>query len=175
MKFLTIGVLVFVGWASLATWLYVCQIKGLCHENNTIAISAVLPDTATRADSVQNTLIAKSARPDMLLVYFAFDKSSFVSDSGVNEFYDVTTTYMFHNSEAGLLITGHTDAIGSDEYNQALGYRRAQRVRDYFKEKGLAPEKITIDSKGEKDPAENNSTDEGRAKNRRASVSVIIN
>jgi OOP family OmpA-OmpF porin len=70
------------------------------------------------------------------------------------------------------LITGYTDDKGSDIYNQALGYRRAQSVQDYFKSKGVTAEKITLDSKGEKEPAENNSTDVGRSKNRRASISI---
>jgi OOP family OmpA-OmpF porin len=79
---------------------------------------------------------------------------------------------MLRNSDAGLLITGHTDSKGSDEYNKALGYRRAQSVQLYFETKGFPPGKITIDSKGEKEPAEDNITDEGREKNRRTSVKI---
>lgn len=172
MKILTIGFLVFVCWASLSTYLYVCKIKGLCNEKENVLISTVKVNGAYTADSLQNTLAAEPAMPEKLLIYFAFDKSAFVSDSDESGFYDASITYMYHNSEAGLLITGHTDSKGSDEYNQALGYRRAQSVSDYFESKGIPAGKITIDSKGEKEPAENNSTDAGRAKNRRASVTI---
>ncbi len=172
MKILTIGFLVFVCWASLSTYLYVCKIKGLCNERETALISTVKVNDAYIADSLPDTLAAEPAMPDKLLIYFEFDKSEFVSGSDVSGFYDVSITYMNHNSEAGLLITGHTDSKGSDKYNQALGYRRAQSVMDYFEDEGIPARKITIDSKGEKEPAENNSTDEGRAKNRRASVTI---
>ncbi len=157
MKILTIGFLVFVCWASLSTYLYVFKIKGLCNEKETVLISTVTVNGAYTADSLPNTLAAGPAIPEELLIYFAFDKSAFVSDSDVSGFYDASITYMYHNSESDLLITGHTDSKGSDEYNQALGYRRAQSVKDYFESKGIPAGKITIDSKGEKEPAENNS------------------
>jgi len=172
MKILTIGFLVFVSWASLSTYLYVCKIKGLCNEREAILISTVKVKDEYTADSLPNTLAAKPVMPENLLIYFAFDKSAFQSDSEISRFHDALLTYMYHNSKAGLLITGHTDAKGSDEYNLALGYRRAESIKDYFKGKGIPDEKITIDSKGEKEPVENNSSDEGRAKNRRATVTI---
>ncbi|MCA1757670.1 MAG: OmpA family protein [Bacteroidales bacterium] len=79
---------------------------------------------------------------------------------------------MLSNPEAEIHITGHTDAIGSDEYNMALGYRRAHSAKVFFESKGFPSDKITIDSRGEKEPAEDNTTHEGRAKNRRASVTI---
>jgi OOP family OmpA-OmpF porin len=71
-----------------------------------------------------------------------------------------------------LSITGHTDAIGSDEYNQALGYRRAKSVQHYFESKGIPANKIIIESKGEKEPADNNSSVTGRANNRRTIITI---
>lgn len=93
-------------------------------------------------------------------------------EAGVSKFYDASITYMFHNPDAGLNIIGYTDSKGSDEYNKALGLRRAQSVKDYFEGKGIPMQKLTIESKGEKEPAEDNSTDDGRAKNRRATVTI---
>jgi outer membrane protein OmpA-like peptidoglycan-associated protein len=172
MKILTTGFLVFLCWASLSTWLYVCKIKGLCSEHETIMISTIKVNDAFTADSLPNTLAGKPAVPDKLLVYFAFDKSAFITDSDVAKFYDASITYMFHNSEAGFRITGHTDSKGSEAYNKALGYRRAISVRDYFESKGIPAGKMSIESKGETEPTENNNTDEGRAANRRASVII---
>jgi outer membrane protein OmpA-like peptidoglycan-associated protein len=176
MKILTIGVFVLAGWVSLSTWLYVCKIKGLCNESNTVVMGAVTPNISIPSDSRTDTLAAtpevKPEAPEMLLVFFAFDKSAFVPDSDMNKFCDASIEYMHQNSEAGMLITGHTDAIGSDAYNHSLGYRRAQSVQEYFKSKGVATGKIAIESEGEKNPAETNSTVEGREKNRRASVTI---
>jgi outer membrane protein OmpA-like peptidoglycan-associated protein len=172
MKILSIGFLVFVCWVSLSTWLYVCKIKGLCGEHELIMISTIKVKDAYTADSLPNTLAAKPAMPGNLLVYFAYDKSEFITGSDASEFYDASITYMFHNPDAGLKITGYTDSKGSDEYNQALGLRRAQSVKDYFEGKGIHIQKLTIESKGEKEPAEDNRTDVGRAKNRRATVTI---
>jgi outer membrane protein OmpA-like peptidoglycan-associated protein len=156
MKTLIIGFIVFLGWTGLSSYIYVCKIKGLCSEH----------------DSLPNTLAERPAMPDKLLIYFAFDKSEFISDPDLTKFYDASITYMFHNTDAGLRIIGHTDAKGSDEYNQALGYRRAQSVQNYFESKGIPAEKITIESKGEKEPSEDNNSEEGRAKNRRVIVTI---
>ena len=96
--------------------------------------------------------------PENLLIYFAFDKSDFTSDAKTARYFDESNAYLDQNSQASLSITGHTDAIGSDEYNQALGYRRAQSVQHYFESKGMPANKIIIESKGEKEPADDNNT-----------------
>jgi outer membrane protein OmpA-like peptidoglycan-associated protein len=175
MKILTLGFLIFVSWASLSTYLYVCKIKDMCTAGNTVVINTLKPDHISITDSTTNIPEAKPTAPEMLLVFFAFDKSEIVSDTNVTKFYNASLAYMHLHSEASLLITGYTDDKGSDKYNQALGYRRAQSVQDYFIRKGVVAEKITLDSKGENEPAENNSTDDGRSKNRRASVSINLN
>ncbi|MCF8226952.1 MAG: OmpA family protein [Bacteroidales bacterium] len=173
MKILTTGFLVFVCWASFSTFLYVCKIKGFCNEKETTLVSNLTVSDSMAADSLPDTL---ALQPDLitenLLIYFAFDKSSFAPDSSISGYYDKSMAFMQRYSGARLHITGHTDAIGSDGYNKALGYRRAQSVQDYFESKGFPPDKITIESKGEKEPVENNITDEGRAKNRRAYVTI---
>jgi OOP family OmpA-OmpF porin len=79
---------------------------------------------------------------------------------------------MNDNSQSILNIEGSTDSIGSDKYNQELGYRRAGRVQDYYTSKGLQTDRISIGSKGEKDPAADNKTAGGRANNRRAVITI---
>lgn len=176
MKILTTGFLVFFCWASFATYLYVCKIKGLCNERETTNVSNLIVEDSLTAGSLPDTLAVQPdliPEPENLVIYFGYDKSSFTADSSLSGYYNKSMAFMDSNSAAGLQITGHTDAKGSDEYNQWLGYRRAQSVQEYFERKGCPPDRITIDSKGEKEPVENNNTDEGRAKNRRASVTII--
>ena len=74
--------------------------------------------------------------------------------------------------KARLSITGHTDAIGSEEYNLALGFRRAQSVQSYFENKGIPANRIIVESSGEKEPADNNNTTTGRANNRRTVITI---
>jgi outer membrane protein OmpA-like peptidoglycan-associated protein len=173
MKILIVGFLVFFGWSTLSTYVYVCKIKGLCYESEPVAIGDITPIKIISVDTLSRDLIQKQAvMPQSLLIYFAFDNSEFSSGSEAVRYYEEAMKYMFQNSNAGLNITGYTDAIGTDEYNMALGYRRAKSVQSYFESKGMPPAKISIESKGEKEPAEDNNTIAGRAKNRRTVITI---
>lgn len=71
-------------------------------------------------------------------------------------------------------IIGHTDSKGSNEYNIALGLRRAKSVRAKLIEFGVAPDRIRgAFSKGEEEPIASNSTDEGRFQNRRIEFRLV--
>ena len=73
-----------------------------------------------------------------------------------------------------LEIEGHTDNIGSDDYNQHLAAMRAESVRNYLAEKdGIPLHAMNIISFGETKPVAANTTSEGRAKNRRVVVRVL--
>jgi OmpA-OmpF porin, OOP family len=67
-------------------------------------------------------------------------------------------------------LTGHTDSIGTDAYNQKLGLRRAEAVKQYMVNHGVAADKIAVESKGKSQPVASNKTAEGRAKNRRVDI-----
>ena len=72
-----------------------------------------------------------------------------------------------------VIAIGHADSIGTDAYNQALSVRRADAVKAYLQSKGLEANRVYTEGKGEKQPIANNSTAEGRAKNRRVEIEVI--
>ena len=72
-----------------------------------------------------------------------------------------------------LKITGHTDAIGSDDANTKLSIRRAEAVRDYLVKRGVAADRFATDGKGESQPVDTNDNDLGRARNRRIEFQVI--
>ncbi len=173
MKFLIIGILVFSGWSALATHIYVCKIKGLCNEPVTMQIDTFNQKDVISVDSLAEPAVReKAVIPGDLLVYFAFDKSEFWSDSKTDKYFEESNKYLDQNSQTRLSITGHTDAIGTDAYNEALGYRRAQSMKTYFESMGMPSAKITIESKGEKEPADDNNTTTGRANNRRTVITI---
>jgi len=64
-------------------------------------------------------------------------------------------------------IVGHTDSIGTDEYNQKLSERRAFAVYKYLVEHDVDKDRLTIEGRGETQPIDDNSTEMGRARNRR--------
>jgi OmpA-OmpF porin, OOP family len=69
-----------------------------------------------------------------------------------------------------VIATGHTDSVGTDQYNQRLSERRAQAVKDYLVSKGIPASKVTTIGKGETQPVATNKTKEGRQKNRRVDI-----
>ena len=67
-------------------------------------------------------------------------------------------------------IEGHTDSIGTDEYNQQLSERRAQAVRDYFVQQGINSNAVEAKGYGKTEPIASNDTSEGRQQNRRVEL-----
>ena len=67
-------------------------------------------------------------------------------------------------------VVGHTDSTGSDAVNNPLSLDRAQSVRDYLASRGVAPARVQTEGRGEHQPIADNSTAEGRAKNRRVEI-----
>ena len=173
MRILTIGFLVFCGWAILSTWIYVSKIKGLCGEPTTVQAETVSQKEAITFDSVpQPAIQPQVVIPDNLVIYFAYNESDFTPDAATNKFFDESNAYLNQNLQTRLYITGHTDAKGTDQYNQELGLRRAQSVQRYFESKGIPANKIVTESKGEKEPADDNNTTAGRANNRRTVLTI---
>jgi outer membrane protein OmpA-like peptidoglycan-associated protein len=66
-----------------------------------------------------------------------------------------------------LMLIGHTDSIGTPQYNRPLSYRRAQSVMGWLVAKGVSPTRLAVDGKGQDQPIADNGSDEGRALNRR--------
>lgn len=77
------------------------------------------------------------------------------------------------NKNVFLEVQGHTDSTGSAEYNMRLGQERAEAVRRYLNEKGVALNRMSTISYGDTEPAESNKTKAGRSKNRRVVIVVL--
>jgi outer membrane protein OmpA-like peptidoglycan-associated protein len=173
MKTLIIGFFILLSWSALSTYIYVCKIKGLCNEREPILISNIIVKNGFTSDSLPNTLIGEMVQGQKNhIIYFKFDYSEFNSDSETDKYSFETNAYLAKNSQSRLYIVGYTDAIGSDEYNQSLGFRRAQSAQKYFESKGIPADKILLESRGEKEPLADNITDEGRSKNRRTVITI---
>lgn len=104
-------------------------------------------------------------------VFFNFDKATLMAESEV----ELNKTYEFlsKNPSLRVKIGGHTDNIGSDEYNDELSRRRAKAVVDYLIEKGIDPSRLEYEGFGASQPIADNSTEEGRAKNRRTELEIV--
>ena len=82
------------------------------------------------------------------------------------------STILNQFGEMGILIEGHTDSIGTEEYNLDLSRRRARAVFEFLVSQGVDENRLSSEGYGESRPVADNSTDEGRQKNRR--VDLVI-
>ena len=77
--------------------------------------------------------------------------------------------------DTNILLAGHTDATGSDEYNLELSQRRAHSVADYLVVQDVNSERFSVHGYGESDPVATNDTEGGRAQNRRVEIAIWAN
>lgn len=109
-------------------------------------------------------------QPRVRVVYFDFDLYD-ISDLAAGMLDDLAAE-MKAESDLNILVVGHTDSRGTDEYNLRLSLERAEAVKQYLVEKGISGGRIATQGVGAAQPAASNDNDGGRALNRRA---VIIN
>jgi outer membrane protein OmpA-like peptidoglycan-associated protein len=104
-------------------------------------------------------------------VYFDFNKATITPKA--TAILDETVKSMKENPAAKLELSGHTDAKGTDAYNQKLSEQRTNAVQQYLVSKGVPASRIKVMSFGESQPVSDNKTDQGRASNRRVEVKII--
>jgi peptidoglycan-associated lipoprotein len=131
--------------------------------------------SATAAPAAPATAAAPAARPvpkefeanaALRDVFFEFDKYDIRPEDAKT--LDANATWLKANAENLVLIEGHCDERGTNEYNLALGERRAKATMNYLVSQGVQANRITIISYGEERPSCNEKTDSCWAKNRRA-------
>jgi len=77
--------------------------------------------------------------------------------------------------DTNILLEGHTDSTGTEEYNLDLSKKRSQSVANYLATQNVNPSRFTIMGYGESQPIASNETSEGRAQNRRVEVAIYAN
>ena len=106
-------------------------------------------------------------------VLFDFDKANLRADAQptLNKLVDVLNKYPDTNIE----LQGHTDNTGTEKYNQVLSEKRARSVDTYLGKKGISTKRMKIKGFGETIPKYDNSTESGRAQNRRVEFLITAN
>ncbi len=126
------------------------------------ARAAEARDAAARAQATQTELTGILAAR----VYFDYDRDALRDDAMAT--LDQKAAVLQANPGVTMVITGHTDERGSDEYNLALGQRRAAQVKRYLVSKGIDGARLTTQSMGESQPAVQGSDEGAYQQNRRA-------
>ncbi len=104
-------------------------------------------------------------------VYFATNKHNIntASESTLNKLISIFK----ENPDTNMLIVGHTDSSGDANYNMTLSKNRAESVTNFLTQNGISSGRLTTNWFGETKPIYDNSTTEGRAKNRRVNIVVL--
>ena len=104
-------------------------------------------------------------------IYFDFDKYVLLKESF--PFLDKIAAYLKEKTNVRILVSGHTDNIGTIEYNDELSNKRAKSIVEFLTNKGIAQYRLQSAGLGSRFPVDSNDTDEGRQKNRRIEIKII--
>lgn len=125
-------------------------------------------------DTHYSPLVDNPDGGQLLSLYFEFDQQRLTERS--KKQLHIVAQILLGDTTKSLVISGHTDALGSSEYNRQLGYLRAVSVRDFLQEQGVKENQISLTSFGDTLPVAENFTPagednpEGRQENRRAEI-----
>ena len=114
---------------------------------------------------------AADLEAELQKVYFNFDSADLSEDS--RSILTKNADYLSKQSGVKVRIEGNCDERGSDDYNMALGERRAKAAKDYLVNLGIASDRLSTISYGEEKPADPGHDEEAWAKNRRAEFVII--
>ena len=133
-------------------------------------LDMIIPSIADSMN-VQLTPIKKGEVFIVKNLFFATNKTRILSTSegALNDLY----MYLARNPQVRIKIIGHTDSVGKDAANQKLSEGRANAVREDLIERGIAPERIEAEGRGESQPIDTNDTEEGRQNNRRVEIEIL--
>lgn len=127
------------------------------------------PEEFSKEPSIRG--VELEAEVALEIVYFSFDSSA-IPTSVLNTLKS-NVKYLKENPSVNVVIEGHCDERGTTEYNLALGQKRAVKVKEYYVQLGISPDRIATVSYGEEMPQDNRRNEAGWAKNRRAETKVI--
>ena len=104
-------------------------------------------------------------------ILFDFDSDALKTNARAN-LSELAQSLQRH-PDVDVLIVGHTDATGSDDYNMNLSYRRANSAAQYLQQQGVAAGRIETQGRGETEPIASNETTDGQAENRRVEIAIF--
>jgi outer membrane protein OmpA-like peptidoglycan-associated protein len=137
-----------------------------------VAIAGASPDAQTINKTILIRKLAVGTVSVLRNIYFDFDKATFKTESysELNKLEGM----MKQNASIKVEIAGHTDVIGTRDFNKQLSQRRAEAVRSFLTSKGIDPRRVTAIGYGKDRPlASNDDEREGRELNRRVEFKVL--
>jgi outer membrane protein OmpA-like peptidoglycan-associated protein len=202
MRILLTGAFVLLLWLGAGAWWHTCVNKCLCGSPD-VSVAALsdqaAPPAIAKEESsgpatpendalpadtlpvVKKDTVAKVKTPPVKkeesikdrTLYVDFGRYKFDPDAGIGTYADELKAYLEAHPGTEVNITGHTDDTGSEATNLRFGKSRARSVQKFFVGKGIPSSRLKVFSKGESEPVGDNTTEEGRALNRRIHVVIV--
>ena len=142
--------------------------------------TVVVRDTVEKVKVVRDTVVVikevpqeiKDVMVELSNTLFAFNK--FNLNDKAKAGLDKVAQWLSDNPDVNVEISGHTDSVGSDSYNQKLSEDRAKAVYEYFiHEGGISSKRLSYKGYGKSRPIASNDTEEGRQQNRRVELNIL--
>lgn len=171
-----------IAWISFASFWYVCKIRDHCGDSDQVTASEMTEDQSAKDQDAASTAVPEKDSLSMAIEYlkevgtkkyyfeFASSKLNAVDE---NESYFTTLGYFLANKPgSSLTAVGHACSRGSKQANDRFSKLRAETIKQYLVGKGIAGDQITIEWKGDSEPAASNETEDGRKLNRRVEINI---
>ena len=156
-------------WSAIRTaMLMQAQQQAEVARQDALSARAELEDMQKQFSELQ----AKQTERGMVLTLsdVLFDTGQATLKPGADLALDRVAEFLRENAGTRVIVEGHTDSRGSEEYNLRLSERRAQSVADALRMRGIEPGRFQVVGRGEGYPVANNATAEGRQQNRRVEI-----
>jgi peptidoglycan-associated lipoprotein len=138
-----------------------------------VTVTVTVTDNAKNdAQASATLLVQRRVVLEFEDIHFDFDRFNLRPDA--LKILDEAIARLQANPSIQVTVEGHCDSIGTQQYNLALGERRANSARDYLISRGIAASRLRTVSYGEDRPIDTNETAAGRARNRRAHLAIIM-
>ena len=147
------------------------QIEGI--EKNSTAIHQNGPFVASNLTLALPASDVVKSIDNKAVIYFPTASNQMIQNSEILDYLQEVAYYLKDHPSFSVHLVGHTDDSGASEMNMRLGLNRANRIKVALTSIGVNTDQITVTSKGESQPIANNSTEEGKRKNRRVELEII--
>lgn len=141
---------------------------------NGLTFGKVISSLAKQVDGPYSPIVEDPSGGESLVIYFDFDTAGLSTRASSQ--LAIVSNILSQDPDRKIRITGHADAVGSDEYNRALSQQRAESIRQAIIQSGISPEQVITEGFGSTKPRKPNFKEDGsdnptgRSANRRAEV-----
>jgi outer membrane protein OmpA-like peptidoglycan-associated protein len=150
------------------------EVDGYVFQNLTVKLEGAATEEKTVNRKVAMRKLVVGVSSILRNIYFDFDKATFKTESYTE--LNKLEAMLSQNQNIVMEIAGHTDAVGTKEYNQYLSLKRAQAVKEYLTKKGISTRRIKAVGYGKSKPLASNDDERGgRELNRRVEFKVLQN